>query len=171
MQTEQELLGALPKLRIFAVSLSRNTERADDLVQETVAKALANINSFVPGSNMMAWLYTILRNEFYSTYRKHSREVQDEDDSHADKLVSFPTQEGYVHLLEVRDAMDRLPADHREALILVGALGFSYGDASGQSGCAVGTMKSRVSRARGRLDALLAEPRSAPALALAVAIA
>ncbi len=133
-----------------------------------MVRALANINSFLPGSNMMAWLYTILRNEFYSRYRKHSREVQDEDDSHASKLVSLPTQEGHMHLLEVRDAMDRLPADQRESLMLVGALGFSYGDASGHSGCAVGTMKSRVSRARGRLEALLAEPRSTAAVAVTV---
>jgi RNA polymerase sigma-70 factor (ECF subfamily) len=158
-----DLLGALPKVRAFAVSLCRRsggrTERADDLVQETVARALANINSFAPGSNMTAWLCTILRNEFYSEYRKRSREVQDESGFFAAKMQSRPEQEGHIHFLELQDAVEQLRPEHRRALILVAAAGHSYDDAAALCACAIGTMKSRVNRARVRLATLLAMPR------------
>jgi RNA polymerase sigma-70 factor (ECF subfamily) len=149
-------------LRAFAISLCGRSggriERADDLVQETVLKALANINTFMPGSNMTSWLYTILRNEFYSEYRKRRREVQDDDGYHALKIESRPDQEGHMHFLEVRDALDRLPPEQREALILVGASGHSYEDAARLCACAIGTMKSRVNRARARLVSMLTLP-------------
>jgi len=153
-----ELLGAIPSLRAFAISLCGRSERADDLVQETLVKAWANLGSFQPGSNMIAWLYTILRNEYYGDYRKHRREVADEDGHHAARLATRPTQEGHMQFLDFRAALDRLAADHREALILVGASGLSYEDAASMCGCAVGTMKSRVNRARARLAELLAMP-------------
>jgi len=157
-----ELMSALPKLRAFAVSLCGRSggraERADDLVQETIVRALSNNNSFVPGTNMTAWLYTILRNEFYSEYRKHRREVQDEDGLHAAQLLTKPSQEGHMHFLELRDAMDQLRPEHREALILVAASGYSYEDAAKLCACAVGTVKSRVNRARVKLAELLAMP-------------
>jgi RNA polymerase sigma-70 factor (ECF subfamily) len=163
----EELLRALPKLRAFAVSLCGRSggriERADDLVQETVVKALANITTFTEGSNMASWLYTILRNEFYSEYRKRRREVQDDDGYHALKLESRPDQEGHMHFLEVRDALDRLQPEQREALILVGASGLSYEDAATLCACAVGTMKSRVNRARAKLVSMLAVPEQQPA--------
>jgi RNA polymerase sigma-70 factor, ECF subfamily len=163
LDTKAELMGALPKLRGLAISLNRRydgrSEGADDLVQETVTKALANIHSFTPGSNMMGWLYTILRHEFYSEHRRYRREVQDEDGYHAAKMESRPVQEGHMQFLELRDAMARLRPEHREALMLVGASGLSYEDAARICACMVGTMKSRVSRARGRLTRLLAEPK------------
>lgn len=121
-------------------------------------KALANINLFTPGSNMSAWLHTILRNEFYSEFRKRRGEVQDEDGNHAAKMTSRSTQEGHMHFLDFRDALAQLRPDQREALILVGASGFSYEDAAALCACAIGTMKSRVNRARARLAALLAVP-------------
>jgi RNA polymerase sigma-70 factor (ECF subfamily) len=155
-------MGALPKLRAFAVSLCGRSggraERADDLVQETIVKALSNINSFVPGTNMTAWLYTILRNEFYSEYRKRRREVQDEDGIFAAKLISKPSQEGHMGFLELQDALDQLRPEHREALILVAASGHSYEDAAKLCACAIGTVKSRVNRARAKLAELLAMP-------------
>lgn len=163
-----ELLLALPRLRAFAISLCGRTggraERADDLVQETLLKALAHITSFVPGSNMIAWLYTILRNEFYSQYRKNRLEVQDQDGEHAARLQTRASQEDHIHFLELGDAMDRLRPEHREALILVAASGLSYDDAATLCACAVGTMKSRVSRARVRLSEMLqiAEPCETP---------
>lgn len=157
-----QLLETLPKLRAFAFSLCGRTggriERAEDLVQETVMKALANIHTFVPGSNLTGWLYTILRNEFYSDYRKRRREIQDEDGYHAAKLETRPDQEGHMHFLELHDALDRLLPEHREALILVAASGLSYGDAAALCAVAVGTMKSRVNRARARLALLLGPP-------------
>jgi len=145
------VLAAVPSLRAFAISLSGNVDRADDLVQETLLRALANIDSFEPGSNMPAWLFTILRNLFRSEYRKRRREVEDADGSYAQSLKSQPEQTGHVEFQEFREALAKLPPDQREALILVGASGFSYEEAAEICGCAVGTIKSRVNRARARL--------------------
>jgi RNA polymerase sigma-70 factor (ECF subfamily) len=107
---------------------------------------------------MIAWLYTILRNEFYSEFRKRRHEVGDEEGRHAARLATRPTQEGHMQFQDFRAALDRLAADHREALILVGASGLSYEDAAKLCGCAVGTMKSRVNRARTKLAEMLAGP-------------
>jgi RNA polymerase sigma-70 factor (ECF subfamily) len=150
------VLAAVPSLRAFAISLCGNVDRADDLVQETMLRALANINSFQPGTNMSAWLFTILRNLFRSEYRKRRREVEDTDGSYADSLKSQPEQNSRVEFEEFRTALAKLPSDQREALILVGASGFSYEEAAEICGCAVGTIKSRVNRARNRLSGLLA---------------
>src|SRR2546427_13233456 len=149
------VLTAVPSLRAFAISLCGNVDRADDLVQETLLRALANIHSFEPGSNMPAWLFTILRNLFRSEYRKRRREVADADGSYAQSLKSQPEQTGHVEFQEFRAALGKLPPDQREALILVGASGFSYEEAAEICGCAVGTIKSRVNRARTRLSDLL----------------
>ena len=145
------VLAAIPKLRAFAISLSGNVDRADDLVQETMLRALANINSFQPGTNLQAWLFTILRNLFRSEYRKRKREVEDVDGRYADSLVSHPAQDSQLEFKELRVALGKLPQDQREALILVGASGFSYEEAAAICECAVGTIKSRVNRARHRL--------------------
>ena len=150
------ILAAVPSLRAFAISLSGNVDRADDLVQETLLRALANIDSFQPGTNMSAWLFTILRNLFRSEYRKRRREVEDSDGSYAETLKSQPEQSARVEFEEFRTALAKLPSDQREALILVGASGFSYEEAAEICGCAVGTIKSRVNRARTRLGQLLA---------------
>jgi RNA polymerase sigma-70 factor (ECF subfamily) len=150
-----QMLSAVPSLRAFAISLSGNVDRADDLVQETLMRAIANIDSFQPGTNMSAWLFTILRNLFRSEYRKRRREVEDADGSYADTLKSQPEQSGRLEFNEFRVALDKLPPDQREALILVGASGFSYEEAAAICECAVGTIKSRVNRARTRLADLL----------------
>src|SRR5258707_1403513 len=152
----EAMLGAVPSLRAFAISLSGNVDRADDLVQETLLRAWANLNSFEPGTNMSAWLFTILRNLFRSEYRKRRREVADSEGTYAETLKTQPEQPGRVEFEEFRTALAKLPSDQREALILVGASGFSYEDAAGICGCAVGTIKSRVNRARTRLADLLA---------------
>ena len=151
-----QVLTTVPSLRAFAISLCGNIDRADDLVQETLLRALSHINSFEPGTNMPAWLFTILRNLFRSEYRKRRREVEDADGRYADTLKSHPEQTGRVEFEEFRTALAKLPPDQREALILVGASGFSYEDAASICGCAVGTIKSRVNRARTRLADLLA---------------
>ncbi len=153
--TRDAVLAAVPSLRAFAISLSGNVDRADDLVQETMLRALANIHSFQPGTNMSAWLFTILRNLFRSEYRKRRREVEDADGSYAETLKSQPEQTSKVEFGAVRAALSKLPDDQREALILVGASGFSYEEAAEICGCAVGTIKSRVNRARTRLSQLL----------------
>ena len=117
----EAMLAAVPSLRAFAISLSGNVDRADDLVQETLLRAMANINSFQPGTNMSAWLFTILRNLFRSEYRKRRREVEDTDGSYAESLKSHPEQHSRVEFEEFRAALAKLPPDQREALILVGA--------------------------------------------------
>jgi RNA polymerase sigma-70 factor (ECF subfamily) len=145
------VLAAVPSLRAFAISLCGNVDYADDLVQETLLRALAHIESFQPSTNMSAWLFTILRNHFYTEYRKLRREVEDGDGRYAERLKSHPEQNGRVEFEELRVALAKLPDDQREALILVGASGFSYEEAAEICGCAVGTIKSRVNRARTRL--------------------
>ena len=152
---KRELLATLPSLRAFAVSLSGRHDKADDLVQDTVMKAWAKQESFELGTNMKAWLFTILRNEFYSQMRKRGREVQDTDGAFTERMAVHPSQYGMVDLNDFRKALDRLPSDQREAIILIGASGFSYEEAADICHCAVGTMKSRVSRARTKLQELL----------------
>jgi RNA polymerase sigma-70 factor, ECF subfamily len=151
-----DILATVPSLRAFATSLSGNLDRADDLVQETLLRALANIDSFEPGTNLAAWLFTILRNQFRSEYRKRRREVEDADGRYAATLIAYPEQTSRIELEEFRQALARLPDDQREALILVGASGFAYEQAAQICGCAVGTIKSRVNRARTKLARLLA---------------
>lgn len=151
----QDLLVAIPSLRAFAVSLSQNTDKADDLVQETLVKAWDKQASFQEGTNLKAWLFTILRNEFYSQMRKRGREVQDSEGLMTARLAVHPSQHGSLDLEDFRSALQQLPEDQREAIILIGASGFSYEEAAEICGCAVGTIKSRVSRARTRLQEIL----------------
>ena len=151
----EAMLAATPSLRAFAISLSGNVDRADDLVQETLLRAIANIDLFQPGTNMSAWLFTILRNLFRSEYRKRRREVEDTDGSYVGSLKSPPQQHSRVEFEEFRGALAKLLPDQREALILVGASGFSYEEAAAICESAVGTIKSRVHRARTRLARLL----------------
>jgi RNA polymerase sigma-70 factor (ECF subfamily) len=150
------LLAAVPSLRAFAISLSGNVDRADDLVQETLLRALSHIDSFQPGTNLNAWLFTILRNLFHSEYRKRRREVEDSDGAYAARLSTQPEQGARLDLEDFKAALARLPPDQREVLLLVGASGFSYEEAAEICQCAVGTIKSRVNRARTRLAQLLA---------------
>ncbi|MGB6119349.1 MAG: sigma-70 family RNA polymerase sigma factor [Mesorhizobium sp.] len=149
------LLAAIPNLRAFAVSLTHSSDRADDLVQETLVKAWDKQRSFEPGTNLKAWLFTILRNEFYSQMRKRGREIQDSDGIMTAKLAVHPSQPGKLDLEDFRGAIGQLPEDQREAIILIGASGFSYEEAAEICGCAIGTIKSRVSRARTRLQEIL----------------
>jgi len=150
------LLAAVPSLRAFAISLCGQVDRADDLVQDTLLRALSNIDRFERGTNLNAWLFTILRNLFHSEYRKRRREVEDPDGSYAGRLKIQPEQGSRLDFEDFRAALNRLPHDQREAVLLVGASGFSYEEAAQICGCAVGTIKSRVNRARSRLAAVLA---------------
>jgi RNA polymerase sigma-70 factor, ECF subfamily len=145
---DKGILGAVPSLRAFAISLCGNADLADDLVQETLLRALANNGSFQPGTNMSAWLFTILRNHFRSENRKHRREVDGAAGHYAESVKSQLDQ---AEFREIREALSQLPVDQREALVLVGASGFSYEEAANICGCALGTIKSRVNRARTRL--------------------
>ncbi len=152
---KRDLLAQLPALRAFAVSLCGRHDQADDLLQNTILKAWSNQESFTPGTNMKAWLFRILRNDFYSELRMRRRELQDSDGEHSARLAVHPGQHAALDLKDFGRALEALPSDHREAIILVGASGFSYEEAATICGCAVGTLKSRVNRARTSLRDLL----------------
>jgi RNA polymerase sigma-70 factor (ECF subfamily) len=149
------MLAVIPSLTAFANSLCGNIELARDLVQETILRAWANKESFEPTTNMAAWLFTILRDLFKSHYRKRRREVEDPDGSLADQMAALPEQSASLELAEFRQALRALPVDQREALILVGASGFSYDEAAIICGFSVSTIKSRVNRARSSLAQVL----------------
>lgn len=150
-----ELVTHLGVLRAFALSLCRNPTLADDLVQETVMKAWKSIEKFEVGTNMRAWLFTILRNTYYTTYTKARREVSDVDGILSGKLAVKPEHDGKLAFSDFQKAFEQLPDDQREALTLVGASGFAYHEAAEMCGVATGTIKSRVNRARQRLTELL----------------
>ena len=154
-QFRDDLLASIPSLRAFGMSLTSRSDRADDLVQETMIKAWSHHQSFVPGTNMKAWLFTILRNEFYTQLRKRKREVEDADGVYSSSVSVQGNQQSHLELADLTLALAKLPDDQREAVVLVGASGFSYEEAANICGCAVGTVKSRVNRARERLTQLL----------------
>ena len=155
LDPKDELVTHLPALRAFALSLTRNRATADDMMQDAVLKAWSNMDKFQPGTNMRAWLFTILRNNYYSSRRKLNREVADVDNVFSDTLSVKPDHDGRLQMMDFKVAFDQLADEHREALILVGASGFSYDDAAEMCGVATGTMKSRVNRARAKLTELL----------------
>jgi len=150
------MLAQVPTLRAFAFSLCGNFERADDLVQETLLKAWQHLDKFEEGTNLRAWLFTILRNTYFSDLRKRRREVEDVDGKKTASLSVAPAQQGHVDMQDLHKALKLLPADQREALVLVGAAGMSYEEAAVVAQCAVGTVKSRVNRARIKLTEMLA---------------
>jgi RNA polymerase sigma-70 factor (ECF subfamily) len=152
-QFSGELLKAIPSLRAFARSLGASREEADDLVQETMLKGWAHRDRFIAGTNLKTWLFTIPRNTVFSEYRKRKRLVDDPE--RVDSLAIEPSQMGHLDLGDFQSALSRVPEDQREALILVGASGFSYEEVAEICGCPVGTVKSRVNRARERLTKLL----------------
>ena len=150
-----QLLAIVPSLRAFGISLTAKSDRADDLVQETLMKAWKYQSSYVAGTNLKAWLFTILRNEFYTHLRKRKREIEDADGVHASKMATPPEQYGHLDMADFRRALVQLPADQREAIILVGASGFSYEEAAEICKVPLGTVKSRVNRARKLLAEIL----------------
>lgn len=150
-----ELVGHLPALRAFALSLTRGAAASDDLVQDTIVKAWTNMDKFEAGTNLRAWLFTILRNTYYSAHRKTRREVNDTDGLHAARQATRPDHDGRLALRDFRVAFAKLSDEQREALILVGASGFSYEEVAAMTGVAIGTVKSRANRGRQKLAELL----------------
>jgi RNA polymerase sigma-70 factor (ECF subfamily) len=149
------LLKAIPHLRAFAISLTGKVDQADDLVQEAILRGLSHLDSFTPGTDLQAWLFTILRNLFYTSLRKRRREVEDPDGMMAGMLSAPPEQHGRLDLDDLRTALGRLSVEQREALLLVGAEGMSYEEAAAICEVNIGTIKSRINRARTRLAELL----------------
>lgn len=161
-----EVVGLMPALRAFAWSLSHNGSDADDLVQDTLIKAWTNKDKFEPGTNLRAWLFTILRNTYYTNVLRRRREVRDETGEYANGLRAAPTQDWSIAMHALQEALQQLPDEHREALILVGAAGLSYEEAAEICGCALGTIKSRVNRARARLLKIMEAEEPADVMAL-----
>ena len=154
---ERDLIGMIPHMRAFARTLCGNLAEAEDLAQEALAKAWQARGSFAPGTNLKAWTFMILRNQFYSDKRRSWRSTALDPEVAAETLVAADDPTAALELDELRRAMDMLPEEQREALILVGAAGLAYEEVSEITGVAIGTIKSRVSRARDRIALILAE--------------
>ena len=152
---KRDLVGLIPHLRAFARTLCGDAAAADDLAQDAIMKAWDARASFQIGTNMKAWTFMILRNQFYSEKRRSWRQSQLDQEAAERTLVAADDPESPVALDEMRLALGMLPTEQREALILVGAGGFAYEEAADICNCAVGTVKSRVSRARRALQAIL----------------
>ncbi len=152
---KKELVTLIPHLRAFARTLTGDPTAADDLAQDAMMKAWDARASFQLGTNMKAWTFMILRNQFYSEKRRSWRQSQLDQEAAERTLVAVDDPEAPVALDELRMSLAMLPPEQREALILVGAGGFAYEEAADICGCAVGTVKSRVSRARRALQAIL----------------
>ena len=161
-----EVVAMIPALRAFAWSLSHNGSDADDLVQDTLIKAWSNRDKFEPGTNLRAWLFTILRNTYYTQVIRRRREVRDETGEYANNVRTPPTQDWSIAMRALQAGLAQLPDEHREALILVGAAGLSYEEAAEICGCALGTIKSRVNRARARLLKIMDAEEAADVMAL-----
>jgi RNA polymerase sigma-70 factor (ECF subfamily) len=159
-QFAQDVVACLPRLRAFSRQLARNYDLAEDMVQETILRALTFRDQFQPGTNLHGWLTTILRNRYFSQLRQwdHKGEIQMDLEQAGGSWSGG--QEEALAMRDFRRAFVTLPAEQREALTLVGASGLSYEEAAQISGCALGTMKSRVSRGRSQLQILLSDPIS-----------
>jgi RNA polymerase sigma-70 factor (ECF subfamily) len=168
---ETAIVELIPALRAFARTFCRDPSDADDLVQETLTKGIANIDKFQPGTRMKSWLFTIMRNTFYTRVRAYMREAPGLMDCASGRPVEEATQEWAVRGREVHAAINRLPRHHREVLVLIGVLGVSYEETAQICGCAVGTVKSRLNRARASLLEDLGEASSRTLIEPAIRLA
>lgn len=157
-QLWKEIRGTIPSLRAFATSLTGNLDRSDDLVQETLTLALERIDTYRPGTNVAAWLFTILRNKFRSEYRQRKREVADVDDLYAGAMYVPPAQQSTLELRDMGQAIAKLKPLRRNAIMLVGVSGFTFKEAAHIEGCEVVAMKQRVYQARQKLEAMVGRP-------------
>jgi len=155
--TDRQIVAMIAPLRAFARTFCPNPNDADDLVQETLLKGIANIHQFTPGTSLKSWLFTIMRNTFYTKARIYARESPAAADCASAKPVMSPTQEWTMRGHEITQAIRKLPYEQREVLILISMLGISYIDAAQICGCAIGTIKSRLNRARLHLIELSGE--------------
>jgi len=150
-----EMTASLPALRSFARSLCRQSDMAEDLVQETMVRAWSSRHTFLPGSNFRPWLFTILRNQFYNAVRKRNRLVTWEPEAAERLLVQEPEQEARIHLEDVEGALSQLPRSQREMLLLIAGAGMTYEEAALAADCKLGTVKSRINRGRAAIRAII----------------
>ncbi|WP_134682061.1 sigma-70 family RNA polymerase sigma factor [Paracoccus ravus] len=152
---KNEILEQIPALRAYSRVLCRRVPDAEDLVQETLLRAIEYADSFRPGTNLRAWLFTIMRNRFYTNCRKSAREQTGGTDCVSEQSRAQAGQEWHMQACEMHAALRDLPPHYREAILLVGALGESYLEAARILNCDIGTIKSRVNRARQMLRKVL----------------
>jgi RNA polymerase sigma-70 factor (ECF subfamily) len=150
-----DLVALIPSLRSFARGLCGWRDMADDLAQDAMMRGWAARASYTPGTNFRAWMFMILRNQFYTTIRKNKRMTSWDPEVAERVLVEAPSQQSAIHVADVAKALQKLPAEQREVLLLVGANGVSYEEASEIIGCAIGTIKSRLARGRKALSGLI----------------
>jgi RNA polymerase sigma-70 factor (ECF subfamily) len=153
-----QLVAIIPSLRAFARGLCGTRDMADDMVQDAMTRAWAARQSYAAGSNFRAWMFMILRNHYYTTLRKNARMVSWDPEVAERVLVAGPTQQDGLNVQDVQKALQKLPAEQREVLLLIGANGVSYEEAADIMGCAIGTIKSRLARGRVALTALIDGP-------------
>lgn len=150
-----QLVAIIPQLRSFARGLCGWRDMADDLAQDTMTRAWAARASFTPGTNFRAWIFMIMRNQFYTSIRKSARTTSLDPEVAERTLVQMPEQQHHIHIDDVAKALQKLPSQQREVLLLIGANGISYEEAAEIIGCAIGTVKSRLARGRRALAALI----------------
>lgn len=150
-----QMVALIPSLRSFARGLCGWRDMADDLAQDAMMRGWAARASFTPGTNFRAWMFMILRNQFYTTIRKNKRMTSWDPEVAERVLVEAPSQQSAIHVADVAKALQKLPAEQREVLLLVGANGVSYEEAAEIIGCAIGTIKSRLARGRKALAVLI----------------
>jgi RNA polymerase sigma-70 factor (ECF subfamily) len=156
-----DLVSRIPELRAFAISLCRSSDQSDDLVQDTLLSAWAHLDRFEEGTNLGAWLTTILRNRFVNLYRKQRQRNEVMGVGHLEGAATIPNQDGWAISTDLGNALAQLPRHQSQAVLLVGADGLSLADAAAVCKCEVGTIKSRVSRGRAHLSSLLADEMGA----------
>jgi RNA polymerase sigma-70 factor, ECF subfamily len=153
-----QLVTLLPSLRAFSRGLCGNRDMADDLAQDTMMRAWAARESYTQGSNFRAWMFMIMRNQFYTTLRKNARMTSLDPEVAERVLTVAPAQHNGINVADVAKALQKLPVEQREVLLLIGASGLSYEEAAEILGCAMGTVKSRLARGRAALAALIDGP-------------
>lgn len=157
-----EMTASLPALRRFAHSLCRQRDMADDLVQETMVRAWSSRHTFLPGSKFRPWVFTILRNQFYSTARKRNRLTSWDPEAAERILVQQPEQETGLHLADIEGALQKLPSTQREMLMLIAGAGMSYEEAAIATDCKIGTVKSRINRGRAAIREIIDSANALP---------
>lgn len=153
-----QMVKLIPALRSFARGLCGNRDLADDLIQDAMMRAWAAQDSFTPGTNFRAWMFMIVRNQFYTTIRKNARMTAWDPEAAERILVAPATQHHTVEVAEVAEALQQLPEEQREMILLIGAGGMSYEEAAEIAGCAIGTVKSRLARGRAALSLIINGP-------------
>jgi len=150
------ILACLPNLRAFARGLVRNQDQADDLVQDVIVRALGAARQYQPGTNFKAWIFTILRNCYFNELRRNRDLIRPIEAADLEAYSTPANQQARLEFADFRRVFSQLPAEQREALLLIGAEGYAYGEAAAICNCPIGTIKSRVGRARSELKRMLA---------------